>query len=102
MTLLLLLPLVTLCLALFFAFMLNVGGRRRKKAVIGGVRGSGIYKILYFFPQVLSIAIVALLFQFAYNPRAARSTPLAGDRARQRAAGLAGRSEDRAVVRAWP
>ncbi|WP_405883272.1 sugar ABC transporter permease [Streptomyces sp. NBC_01136] len=64
----LLLPLVTLGLALFFAFMLNVGGRRRKGAAITGVRGSGFYKIAYFFPQVLSIAIVSLLFQFAYNP----------------------------------
>ncbi|MFE9769335.1 carbohydrate ABC transporter permease [Streptomyces sp. NPDC005808] len=64
----LLLPLVTLGLALFFAFMLNVGGRHRKGAAITGVRGSGFYKIAYFFPQVLSIAIVALLFQFAYNP----------------------------------
>ncbi|MGX1880423.1 carbohydrate ABC transporter permease [Streptomyces sp. NPDC055287] len=64
----LLLPLVTLGLALFFAFMLNVGGRRRKGAAISGVRGSGFYKIAYFFPQVLSIAIVAVLFTFAYNP----------------------------------
>ncbi|MFI1397046.1 carbohydrate ABC transporter permease [Streptomyces sp. NPDC020681] len=64
----LLLPLVTLGLALFFAFMLNVGGRRRKGAAIAGVRGSSFYKVAYFFPQVLSIAIVALLFQFAYNP----------------------------------
>jgi N-acetylglucosamine transport system permease protein len=64
----LLLPLVTLGLALFFAFMLNVGGRRRKGAAIAGVRGLSFYKIAYFFPQVLSIAIVALLFQFAYNP----------------------------------
>ncbi|CAM5370902.1 carbohydrate ABC transporter permease [Streptomyces abikoensis] len=66
--LLLVLPLVTLGLALFFAFMLNVGGRRRKNAAVAGVRGSGFYKVVYFFPQVLSIAIVALLFQFAYNP----------------------------------
>ncbi|MEU4209268.1 sugar ABC transporter permease [Streptomyces sp. NPDC026206] len=66
--LLLVLPLVTLGLGLFFAFMLNVGGRRRKNAAVAGVRGSGVYKIVYFFPQVLSIAIVALLFQFAYNP----------------------------------
>ncbi|MFE7467529.1 carbohydrate ABC transporter permease [Streptomyces sp. NPDC057499] len=66
--LVLLLPLVTLGLALFFAFMLNVGGRRRKNATVSGVRGSGFYKIAYFFPQVLSIVIVALLFQFAYNP----------------------------------
>ncbi|AKZ58768.1 Transmembrane protein [Streptomyces ambofaciens ATCC 23877] len=65
----LLVPLVTLGLALFFSFMINVGGRKRKGGpVITGVRGSGFYKIAYFFPQVLSIAIVALLFQFAYNP----------------------------------
>ncbi|MGW9035296.1 carbohydrate ABC transporter permease, partial [Streptomyces sp. NPDC055721] len=62
------LPLVTVGLALFFAFMLNVGGRRRRGAAIAGVRGSSFYKIVYFFPQVLSIVIVALLFQFAYNP----------------------------------
>ncbi|MEV6166490.1 sugar ABC transporter permease [Streptomyces sp. NPDC052052] len=66
--LVLLLPLVTLGLALFFAFMLNVGGRRRKNAAVSGVRGSGFYKIAYFFPQVLSIVIVSLLFQFAFNP----------------------------------
>ncbi|MET9254898.1 carbohydrate ABC transporter permease [Streptomyces sp. NPDC048182] len=65
----LLVPVVTLGLALFFAFMINVGGRRRRGGpAITGVRGSGFYKIVYFFPQVLSIAIVALLFAFAYNP----------------------------------
>lgn len=66
--LLVLLPLVTLSLALFFAFMINVGGRRRGSAAVGGVRGSRFYQIVYFFPQVLSIAIVALLFRFAYSP----------------------------------
>ncbi|MET9390748.1 sugar ABC transporter permease [Streptomyces sp. NPDC006624] len=65
----LLLPVVTIGLALFFAFMINVGGRKRRNGpVVTGVRGSGFYKIVYFFPQVLSIAIVALLFAFAYNP----------------------------------
>ncbi|MFJ4714019.1 carbohydrate ABC transporter permease [Streptomyces sp. NPDC088785] len=63
-----LLPLVTLSLALFFAFMLNVGGRRRKGAAVAGVRGTGFYKIAYFFPQVLSVTIVSLLFRFIYNP----------------------------------
>jgi N-acetylglucosamine transport system permease protein len=66
---LLLLPLVTISFALFLAFMINVGGRRRKGSAVAGVRGSAFYKIVYFFPQVLSIAIVALLFRFAYNPR---------------------------------
>lgn len=68
LTFALVLPVLVLGLALFFAFMVNIGGRRRKGAAIAGVRGSGFYKIVYFFPQVLSIAIVALLFQFAYNP----------------------------------
>jgi N-acetylglucosamine transport system permease protein len=63
------LPLVTISLALFLAFMINVGGRhRRGSPVVSGVRGSSFYKIVYFFPQVLSIAIVSLLFAFAYNP----------------------------------
>ncbi|MEU6439812.1 sugar ABC transporter permease [Streptomyces sp. NPDC047046] len=64
-----LLPVVVLGIALFLSFMVNVGGRRRKGSAIAGVRGSSFYKIVYFFPQVLSIAIVALLFQFAYNPK---------------------------------
>ncbi|SDC40009.1 carbohydrate ABC transporter permease [Streptomyces prasinopilosus] len=65
----LLVPVVTIALALFLSFMINVGGRRRRGGpVISGVRGSALYKIVYFFPQVLSIAIVALLFAFAYNP----------------------------------
>ncbi|MEU4872180.1 sugar ABC transporter permease [Streptomyces sp. NPDC021608] len=63
------LPVVTIGLALFLAFMINVGGRRRRGGpAVSGVRGSSFYKIVYFFPQVLSIAIVALLFAFAYNP----------------------------------
>ena len=58
------------------------------RPVIAGVRGSSFYKIVYFFPQVLSIAIVALLFAVRVQPgRAARSTALLrGDRPRQRPA----------------
>lgn len=62
------LPVLTIGLALFFAFMLNAGGRVRGGKA-GGVRGSGAYKIVYFFPYVLSIAIIAVLWQFIYNPR---------------------------------
>ncbi|WP_151769731.1 carbohydrate ABC transporter permease [Streptomyces abyssomicinicus] len=66
----LLVPVVTIGLALFLAFMVNVGGRKRRGGpAITGVRGSSFYKIVYFFPQVLSIVIIALLFQFIYNPR---------------------------------
>ena len=64
---LIVLPVVTLALGLFFSFMLNVGGPRRNGA-IGGVRGSAFYKVVFFFPQVLSITIIAVLWEFIYNP----------------------------------
>jgi N-acetylglucosamine transport system permease protein len=59
-------PLVTILLALFFAFMLNVGGRGNK-AGIRGVRGSSVYKFIFFFPQVLSIAIVAVIWRRVFQ-----------------------------------
>jgi N-acetylglucosamine transport system permease protein len=64
--LLIFLPLITILLALFFAFMLNVGGRSSTGGV-RGVRGAGVYKVVFFFPQVLSIAILAVLFQAVYR-----------------------------------
>ncbi|WP_166351102.1 ABC transporter permease subunit [Phytoactinopolyspora limicola] len=63
-------PVLTLALGLFFASMLNVGGRRRNAAV-AGVRGSSIYRVVYFFPQVLSIAIVGVLFKYVFAPESA-------------------------------
>ncbi len=66
--LLLVLPVITLGLGLFFAFMLNVGGRHRKGEAVSGVRGSHFYKIVYFFPQALSIAIVVVLWKYIFNP----------------------------------
>jgi N-acetylglucosamine transport system permease protein len=59
-------PLVTIALALFFATMLNIGGRRGHSG-IRGVRGSGFYKIVYFFPQVMSVAIVGVLWSNVYD-----------------------------------
>lgn len=66
--LLLVLPVITLGLGLFFAFMLNVGGRHRRGEAVAGVRGSHFYKIVYFFPQALSIAIVVVLWKYIFNP----------------------------------
>src|SRR5256885_9263468 len=63
---LLTLPLITITLALFLAFLLNVGGRGNR-AGIRGVRGSSIYKIVLFFPQVLSVAIVVILYQAIFQ-----------------------------------
>ncbi|MEU3072140.1 carbohydrate ABC transporter permease [Streptomyces laurentii] len=59
-------PVVTILLALFFAFMLNAGGRS-KAGGVAGVAGSKFYKIVYFFPQVLSLAILAVLFGAVYR-----------------------------------
>ncbi|MFJ4918533.1 carbohydrate ABC transporter permease [Streptomyces sp. NPDC088725] len=66
--LLALLPIVTLALGLFFAFMLNVGGKRRKNEVVTGVSGSKFYKFVFFFPQVISVTIVAVIWFNIYNP----------------------------------
>jgi N-acetylglucosamine transport system permease protein len=66
--LLILLPLLTIALGLFFATMLNVGGRGGRGAVTG-VRGSAAYKLIYFAPQMLSVAIIGVLWTEIYNPR---------------------------------
>jgi N-acetylglucosamine transport system permease protein len=65
--LLLALPLITIAIALFFAFLLNVGGKSSGGAR-RGVRGSGFYRVVFFFPQVLAVAIIAVLFQMVYRP----------------------------------
>jgi N-acetylglucosamine transport system permease protein len=59
--LLILLPAVTIALALFFAFFLNVGGGS-KGGVTRGVWGSQLYRVIFFFPQLLALAIVAVIF----------------------------------------
>jgi N-acetylglucosamine transport system permease protein len=64
--LLVVVPTITVLLGLFFASMLNVG--RRGRAGIQGVRGSGLYKVVYFFPQVLSVAIIGVLFKYVFAP----------------------------------
>ncbi|MDT0344170.1 carbohydrate ABC transporter permease [Streptomyces litchfieldiae] len=62
-------PVITLALGLFIAFMLNAGGRRGRSQAVSGVFGTGFYKIVYFFPQVLSIAVVAVIWSRIYSPR---------------------------------
>lgn len=65
--LLALLPVLTIGLGLFFATMLNLGGRKGRAGVVG-VRGSGFYSLVYFFPQVLSVVIIALVWKEIYHP----------------------------------
>lgn len=65
--LLLVLPLVTIVIAMFFAFLLNVGGGSTG-GVMTGVRGSAFYRVVFFFPQVLAVVIVGVIFGRVYAP----------------------------------
>jgi len=60
------LPLFTIVLALFLAFLLNVGGRGGR-AGVRGVFGSGVYKIIFFFPVVLSLVVIAIMWGAIYR-----------------------------------
>jgi N-acetylglucosamine transport system permease protein len=61
------LPLVTIAIALFFAFLLNVGGRG-KGGSSSGVWGSKFYRVVFFFPQLLALPIIGVLFSMVYRP----------------------------------
>ncbi|WP_219465752.1 carbohydrate ABC transporter permease [Nonomuraea rhizosphaerae] len=65
--LLLVLPIVTVVIALFFAFLLNLGGGPRG-AGMRGIWGSKFYRVVFFFPQVLAVAVVGVLFKAVYRP----------------------------------
>lgn len=65
--LLVVMPLAVIMLALFFAFLLNVGGRG-SGAGVRGVRGSGFYKLAFFLPQVLSVPVIAVIWAVILDP----------------------------------
>lgn len=65
--LLIALPIITIGIALVFAFLLNVGGGHRG-GTTRGVWGSTVYRIVFFFPQLLALAIVAVIFGRVFSP----------------------------------
>ncbi|MBM7797416.1 N-acetylglucosamine transport system permease protein [Microlunatus panaciterrae] len=65
--LLLIVPAATIAIALFFAAMLNLSGST-KGGQIRGVRGSSFYRILFFVPQVISVAALGIMFQQVFQP----------------------------------
>jgi N-acetylglucosamine transport system permease protein len=65
--LLIFLPIITIVIALVFAFLLNVGGGQRG-GVTRGVWGSKTYRIIFFFPQLLALAIIAVIFGRVFGP----------------------------------
>lgn len=60
--LLVFLPLFTIAIALTFAALFTQGGQSK------GVAGSSFYRIVFFFPQVISAVIVGMLFSYVYSP----------------------------------
>ena len=57
---LIVLPLFTIAIALHFAALFTQGKR--------SVRGAGFYRIVFFFPQIISTVIVAILWSYVYTP----------------------------------
>lgn len=57
---LIVLPLVTITIALLFATMFTQGGK--------GIKGAGFYRVVYFFPQVMSAVVIGMLFTYVYHP----------------------------------
>lgn len=58
---LIVLPLGALSLALLYAALFTQGSQ--------AILGAGFYRIVFFFPQVISLVIIGILFQYVYNPR---------------------------------
>jgi N-acetylglucosamine transport system permease protein len=58
--LLIVLPLVTIAIALTFAALFTQSSQQ--------VRGAGFYRIVYFFPQIIPAVIVGILWSYVYTP----------------------------------
>lgn len=56
------LPLITIALALLFAALFTQGGQ--------AVPGADFYRVVFFFPQVMAVAIIGILWSFVFNPNA--------------------------------
>ena len=55
------LPLVTITIALTFAALFTQGSN--------AIRGAGFYRVVFFFPQVISAVIVGMLWSYVYHPK---------------------------------
>ena len=62
---LILLPVATIALSLFLAFMLSQR-----------VRFSNFYRIVFFFPQVMSVIAIGVLWSYVYHPTIGILTPI--------------------------
>jgi N-acetylglucosamine transport system permease protein len=60
------LPVVTLVIALFFASLVTVGGSSHGN--VRGLRNSSVYRVISFFPYVVPAIVIGLLWSQIYDP----------------------------------
>ncbi|MBO0981160.1 sugar ABC transporter permease [Microbacterium sp. SD291] len=65
-TLAILVPLITLSIALVFASMITVGGP--SSGQVRGLSGSSFYRVVSFFPYVIPAIVIGILWALIYSP----------------------------------
>jgi len=59
-------PLITIVIALIFASMITVGGPSHGN--VRGLKGSSFYRVVSFFPYVIPAIVIAILWAMIYSP----------------------------------
>lgn len=59
-------PLITIVIALVFASMITVGGPSHGQ--VRGLKGSSFYRVISFFPYVIPAIVIAILWNMIYTP----------------------------------
>lgn len=59
-------PLITIVIALVFASMITVGGPSHGQ--VRGLRASSFYRVVSFFPYVIPAIVIAILWNMIYTP----------------------------------
>jgi N-acetylglucosamine transport system permease protein len=59
-------PLITIVIALVFASMITVGGP--SSGQVRGLRASSFYRVISFFPYVIPAIVIAILWNMIYTP----------------------------------
>jgi N-acetylglucosamine transport system permease protein len=65
-TLAIVLPIVTLVIALIFATLVTIGGPSH--GAIRGLRNAGFYRVISFFPYVIPAIVIGLIWAQVYDP----------------------------------
>lgn len=60
------LPIITIILSLTLATLVTIGGSSRGQ--IKGLKGSGFYRVVSFFPYVIPAVVIGIIWSQIYNP----------------------------------